>query len=142
MDHDDVFDEVVGSLMFDLQDIVDGKYAGKFLWRNIYGSPVSNSLHDGYVKEHKTEMNENPEAASNWKGRVLVQVECEATEKPVAKVVQVEDEIIMMAKEFTLNRKYQIIAEVGQGVALPKKEKYSVKLVIGGVVFETGKAKV
>jgi hypothetical protein len=28
MDHDDVNDEVVGSLLFDMQDIVDGKYNG------------------------------------------------------------------------------------------------------------------
>ena len=34
----------------------------------------------------KREMNENPEIASNWKGRVLMSIESVKTEKPVAKV--------------------------------------------------------
>jgi len=48
----------------------------------------------------------------------------------------------MKAKEYTLDRKYQIIAEVGQAVALPAHDKYSVKIIVGGEVFETTKAKV
>ena len=87
-------------------------------------------------------MNENPELASNWKGRILMQIECEPTEKPVAKVKEIDDDLVMKAKEYTLDRKYQIIAEVGQAVALPDHDKYSVKIIVGGEVFETGKAKV
>lgn len=87
-------------------------------------------------------MNENPELASNWKGRVLMQIDCEETEKPVAKVQQVEDELVMQAKQYTLDRKYQIIAEVGQAVALPYNDKFSVKILVGGEIFETQKAKV
>ena len=41
MDCDDVSDEVIGSLLFDLQDIVDQKYKGKFFWKNVYGSPLN-----------------------------------------------------------------------------------------------------
>jgi len=61
-----------------------GKLEGKFMWRNVYGSPINQSN-----SEHKREMNDNPEAASNWKGRVLVQVVCERTEQPVAKVASI-----------------------------------------------------
>lgn len=41
MDRDDVNDEVVGSILFDMQDIVDGKLNGQFFWKNIYGSPLN-----------------------------------------------------------------------------------------------------
>lgn len=75
MDQDDIKDEVVGSLLFDTQDIVDGKFQdmvdgkpkGKFFWTNIYGSPLNLSN-----SQAKREMNENPELASNWKGRILM----------------------------------------------------------------------
>ena len=39
-------------------------------------------------------MNDNPEIASNWKGRVLIQITCEPTEKPIAKVEEIEEEIV------------------------------------------------
>lgn len=81
MDADDVSDEVIGSLLFDMQDIVDNKFNGKFFWKNVYGSPLNQSN-----SQYKRDMNENPELASNWKGRILMQIECEETEKPVAKV--------------------------------------------------------
>ena len=41
MDKDDLKDEVIGSLLFDIQDMVDGKYKNKFFWKNIYGSPLN-----------------------------------------------------------------------------------------------------
>lgn len=41
MDRDDMNDEVVGSLLFNIQDIVDGKFKNKFFWKNIYGSPLN-----------------------------------------------------------------------------------------------------
>ena len=36
-------------------------------------------------------MDENPEDASAWKGRVLVQISCEPTEKPIVKVERIDD---------------------------------------------------
>lgn len=137
MDQDDVKDEVVGSLLFDIQDIVDGKFHNKFFWMNIYGSPLNQSN-----SQAKRDMNENPELASNWKGRVLMQIECFETEKPVCKVANIDDEIIMEAKGYTNNKKYQMIAEVGQAVALPYNDKFSVKILVGGEEFQTQKAKV
>jgi hypothetical protein len=51
MDKDDVFDEIVGSLLFDLKQIIEDskklKDTGKtppFIWKNVYGSPVSKSI--------------------------------------------------------------------------------------------------
>ena len=39
-------------------------------------------------------MNEHPEYASQWKGRVLCQVIAEETDKPLAKVMEIEQEVI------------------------------------------------
>ena len=35
-------------------------------------------------------MNENPEVASSWKGRILLRAEAYETDKPVAKTVNVD----------------------------------------------------
>jgi len=89
-----VTDETVGSMLFDVNEIIetkdDPKINGKFGWKNIYGSPMG--LSDS---EAKRAMNDNPEKASFWKGRILMQVCVEETEKPVAKVAQIDDEIVM-----------------------------------------------
>jgi hypothetical protein len=87
-------------------------------------------------------MNEDPNTASNWKGRVLMQITCEPTEKPVAKVEAIPEDVLNQAKAFLRNKEYEVIAEIGQAVALPKHKKYSVKMVIGGHVFETKEARV
>jgi len=55
------------------------------MWKNIYGSPISTSIINGQNKTHKKLMDENPELASSWKGRILMQIECYQTEKPEAK---------------------------------------------------------
>ena len=36
-------------------------------------------------------MDENPDEASTWKGRVLIQMSCEKTEKPQVKVERIDD---------------------------------------------------
>ena len=58
-------DDVVGA--FDLQsaDII-GKKNGQYFWKNIYGAPLDTS---GKAAEA---MNENPDIASLWKGRILM----------------------------------------------------------------------
>jgi hypothetical protein len=88
-------------------------------------------------------MNENPEIASNWKGRVLLQVSAFKTDKPVAKVCRTENKLVQEAQEETKDNTYSIIAEVGQAICLPKKnKKYTVKIIVGGEVLETKEAKV
>lgn len=58
-------------------------------------------------------MDENPDEASTWKGRVLVQIVCEPTKKPLVKVERIEDKYLEMSKKYLENKKYDIIAEVG-----------------------------
>jgi len=44
--------------------------------------------------KYKNAMNENPEVASNWKGRILMQIVCEPTERPCAKVCCIDGDLI------------------------------------------------
>ena len=74
-DEDKINDEIVGSLLFNLKEYMKN-LNGKYFWKNIYGA------HLGYSGENTNMMNSNPEVASNWKGRILMQVTAEQTEKP------------------------------------------------------------
>jgi hypothetical protein len=65
-DHDKLSpDEVVGAFSFNLKTLIKEE-KNKYFWKNIYGSPLGVS--GATVKE----MNENPEIASTWKGRLLI----------------------------------------------------------------------
>ena len=86
-DEDTVCDEVVGSIVLHAKNII-GPKNGVYMWKNIYGAPVDVG---GSVSE---QMNENPEMGSLWKGRILMQVLAEKTDKPVFKVNKIpEDEV-------------------------------------------------
>lgn len=76
MDYDIDGDETIGSLQFDMKDIIEGSRNNCFMWKNIYGSPISTSIISGQNKTYKKVMDENPEMASSWKGRILMQIEC------------------------------------------------------------------
>jgi len=70
-------DEIVGSIILDLKDIMDEDHKNGFhFWKNIYGAPlkVSGSNADA--------MNENPELGSRFKGRILMQTIAKKVEKP------------------------------------------------------------
>jgi type IV secretory pathway VirB6-like protein len=77
-------------------------------------------------------MNNNPEFASNWKGRVLCQIIAEPTEKPLAKQQKIEDDVIGQAAKAKAMKKYSVIGQIGQAVALPSKNKYNIKMIFGG----------
>jgi hypothetical protein len=74
-DQDNINDEIVGSILFNLKDCID-RQNGKYFWKNIYGSPL------GCSGGNTNKMNENPELASCWKGRILMQIQAMKTEKP------------------------------------------------------------
>jgi len=103
-------DEIAGSIQFDTKKIIAGVNNGMFVWKNIYGSPMNQSN-----SKYKREMNANPEVASFWKGRVLCQIIAEPTEKPLAKQMEIEQEI-MKDPEFVKaaeNKEYAVIGEIG-----------------------------
>jgi len=41
MDEDEAGAEVVGSLLFDTKDLVEGRMNDQFFWKNVYGSPMN-----------------------------------------------------------------------------------------------------
>lgn len=71
MDEDDIgSDEMAATMLFKTKDIIEDTQNhknGVFYWKNLYGSPMNQSN-----SKYKREMNENPDVASHWKGRVLV----------------------------------------------------------------------
>jgi hypothetical protein len=68
-DEDKLKDEIVGSLIFNINEYIDEKATGptsKIFWKNIYGSPL------GVSGANTDSMNNNPDLASHWKGRILM----------------------------------------------------------------------
>lgn len=147
MDEDHLLDDVVGTFIFDVKELISNYEAdkqarrekiqgyqpknGQTFWKNIYGShmDLSNS-------KYKNEQNDNPQTASNWKGRVLMQVICEETENPECKVEYIPKEIVDVEGRVE-KRYFDVIAEVGQAIALPDSKPYKVKFLIGGKSIET-----
>jgi len=82
-------------------------------------------------------MNANPEIASNWKGRVLMQIVAEPTDKPVALQRPMTKEVSEIAKPFFQQKEFDIIAEVCSGISLPDSSKYAVKIAIADFNLQT-----
>ena len=72
-----------------------------------------------------------------WKGRVLVQIEVRETDNPIAKVQDINEEIVRKATPHLAQKEYELIAEIGQAICLPDEKKYTVKLIVGGHELQT-----
>lgn len=63
-------DEIVGSMNYSLKELITSSQAagedGRIQWYNIFGSPL------GCSGENTDRMNDYPELASTWKGRILM----------------------------------------------------------------------
>jgi hypothetical protein len=108
-DEDKIADEIVGSMLFNLKEVM-GKKNGLFFWKNIYGSPL------GRMGDNVKTMNNNPEVASTWKGRILMQCEAVKTDKPALKMqdIDVEDEkLIPVSEKFHQEHEFELIAQMG-----------------------------
>jgi len=86
--------EIWLSISFDVVDII--KQAQKndgsdWLWKDIYGSAL------GVSGKSTDEMNKVPEIASHWKGRILMNVVAEKTDKPEMKMKNISDEVMQEA---------------------------------------------
>ena len=73
------------------------------MWKNIYGAPVD------VMGTTAKQMNENPEVASLWKGRILIQVTAEKTEKPVLRIQDIPKEEVEKAAQYLVDRQYSIM---------------------------------
>jgi hypothetical protein len=68
-DKDKINDEIVGSFYFSLKNIITTHSKdGLLVWRNLYGSPL------GCSGDNTDRMNDYPELASTWKGRILMHI--------------------------------------------------------------------
>lgn len=105
-------------------------------WYNLYGSPL------GCSGENTDKMNNYPEFASTWKGRTLMHISCYDTKDPAIKVAKLDSDFknqVLKSGAFDYHE-YEIIAEVGGGISLPGKKKYSVRIQINDFSIETKKA--
>lgn len=81
-DNDLLKDELIGCIHFEQKDLLPdangkmGRLQNSWDWKQIYGAPM------GVSGKATDRMNNNPELASLWKGRVLVHTSSEETEKP------------------------------------------------------------
>ena len=89
-DEDTISDEIVGSIVLQAKNII-GPKNGVYMWKNVYGAPADCS------GANAKNMNENPELGSLWKGRILMQVLAEKTEKPVLKLQSIPKEEVEKA---------------------------------------------
>jgi hypothetical protein len=126
-DEDKISDEIVGSMNFSLKQIVnDSGPDGLLIWKNLYGSPM------GCSGQNTAMMNENPEMASFWKGRILMHISSFDVKNPEMKVVPLSADFkaqIAAAGAFDYNE-FEIIAEIGAGICLPGKKKYHIRIAI------------
>lgn len=131
-DEDTISDDVIGAFNLNAKDII-GQKNGQFFWKNIYGAPPGSS---GPAADN---MNENPEIASFWKGRILMQVEAIKTEKPVLLVQDISPEKIEIARPFLIDRKYNIMVQVNSAIALPlENTAYEVVIRVADHEISTG----
>jgi len=134
-DEDKVNDEIVCSMFLSLKQIV--KYPdpmGQLFWANLYGAPL------GKMGSNTERMNEEPEYASQWKGRILLHLHAEEVKNPEMKLAPLAPEL----KEYATHQRayeqetFELMAEIGQGICLPGKEtKYKIKVQINDFVWET-----
>lgn len=77
-DHNTVTDELVGSIKFSIKELMKAENP-VYKWVNVYGAPK------GVSGKFTDEMNNNPELATTWKGRILIMYYAEDTKNPVMK---------------------------------------------------------
>ncbi len=82
-------------------------------------------------------MNNNPEKASTWKGRILMHYEAYDTKEPLMMIQPISQERKAEAAVWTTTQKFQIIAEIGAGIHLPDSKKYKVKISFGDIMLQT-----
>ena len=85
-------------------------------------------------------MNEDPEHASAWVGRILMHTQCISDQQPILKVEQIDDTIKQMAADlgFFQEKEYSINLHVEEGENLPSfTTSYTVKIKVAEHEFET-----
>jgi hypothetical protein len=133
-DEDKLKDEIVGSMNFSLKKLITesagaqgdliGNPDGVLKWHNLYGSPL------GCSGGNTDQMNEYPEVASTWKGRILIHVSSFDTKNPEMKlaVLDAEYKNKCMKEGAFNNEEFEILAEFCSGISLPGSKKYKLRI--------------
>ena len=84
-------------------------------------------------------MNENPEIASLWKGRILFGIEHEDVENPKYEVQPVHDiKLLEQAQQFYKTENFYVLFEADSVIMTPEQSQgYSLRLKIGEHSWET-----
>ena len=64
-------------------------------------------------------MNDNPEIASFWKGRILMQVLAFKSDKPKFLMQDIKSEDIEKARPHLIDKKFNIMVQINSALALP-----------------------
>lgn len=125
-------DDYIGSMDFSLK-YIEAKVQKATRWINLYGAtPKSKN------KLYKRLYDENPEFASSWNGRVLVQLEKLDSKNPQQKCVKVTNEFDREVAELRSMKKYYVDVHVGEGICLPeKKSDLAVEVRVAEYSFST-----
>lgn len=128
-------DELIGSIKFSIEDLLKAtKEKPVCKWINVYGA------HMNYSGDNTDKMNNDPDQASAWKGRILVMYYQEHVKNPVMKVRNMnEQEIKQLQDQYNTFAQYDysIIAEVGAGICMPSEKKYQVRIQINEYTVTT-----
>ena len=75
-------------------------------------------------------MNNFPETASTWKGRILMHISSYDDKNPEMKVAPLDSEFKNKVIEMGAfaYEEFEIIAEVGMGISLPGEKSYKVRI--------------
>lgn len=120
-------DELVGSIGVKWDSITD-EISSIFQWFNVYGAPPNTEGEEAKI------MNSNDKAASNWRGRLLMRMFVRDDPNPVKKKNKIESKElrILVHQTFEIENNYQVLAQVFEGVNLPKEdEEFSILIQLG-----------
>ena len=87
-------------------------------------------------------MNEFPESASTWKGRILMHVEAFDTKNPEMKVIPLDQDFKIQCQKMGAfeQNEYELIAEFCTGICLPKEKKYKIRIQINDFQIDSAAA--
>lgn len=118
-DENEFSKNLIGTIQFSIADITSRtKEGGYFVWEDIFGADPE------YFSDEAMEMNKHPQTGSHYKGTVLFYIELAECEKPVKKAEQMDNKIIKIARQkgVTETKKFQMMCDIGQGVAMSADE--------------------
>lgn len=83
-------DELAATMVFKYADLA--AMDGKMFWKDLYGSPGQEAILSTNNTTQANRMNNDPDIASLWKGRILMSVEYKDEEKPKYSVEDIHND--------------------------------------------------